>query len=112
MFSKWRRKRGVKKLVQSLPSDLTKRYGFSDFYTEEQIQTTLKDLDYPDKFHGYAFVLCMELKDAANVIGSSAVAEQIATELAEWFFHGRRDFKPIMFSRTGSTDWGSGTDGD
>lgn len=99
-ISTWLRKRKVKRFVFELPGDLRQRYGRLDAFTRGQIGTTLDELAYPEDYRGYAYVLFMELQDAAEVIGSAEVAELMAQELSEWFFSGSRDIRPRWENKT------------
>ncbi len=103
-ISEWFRKRRIRKLVSELPVSLAKRFGKSDFYTKGQIEKTLDEKPFDQKYRGYAYVLCMELEEAAEVIGSVEVSEIMAQELSVWFFNGQRDFRSRWFVRTPTTE--------
>ena len=89
------KKRALKKYIILLPKELKQRYHGSPYYSEGQIEATIKKLKLSKKYLKYAFVMFAEPQNRSEIlmrrygiINHSLLREKVA----DMFFNGNEDF--------------------
>ena len=94
----------LRKFAATLPGELAGRYGRTDSYSPMQVQKTLEDGNYPHKYRGYAFALCLSEADAIQHLGDAAIVTDLRREWADELFAGNQEYSlndVLKFSSSG-----------
>lgn len=92
MLEVWKKKRVLKKYLKKLPLDLANRYGSKEYYSVGQLETTLRELNYPKSYHEYAAAIFLSEEDAYKSVGNADLVKQLIEDIAELFLKGDKDF--------------------
>ena len=93
MFESWKKKRCLTKFLTSLPPQLVKRYGASEYYTKGQIERTLDEGGFGRAYCGYALTIFLTQEDAMDALRDTQLYASIRQEIADLFFSGDLNFK-------------------
>ena len=110
LLEKFSKNRAIKSYIKKLRPLLVRRYGKSKYYTQGQIDKTLQEHKFNQRYCLYAYALYLSKESFAQLNGEGSLDQYVGLrdELGHSYFGGNVDFDAAS-----STDvsYGSSADG-
>ncbi len=119
LIKRYQKHRSIKKYIRNLGPSLKKRYGFSEYYTEGQIKTTMEKSKIGGQYASYAYGLYLaprELEGVLERLYEAHSSKKMRVYLATHYVGGSLDYSYSDIMATScyqeGSDSGDGGEGD